>query len=118
MDEGLPIAYSMLDAGVPVYASDGKQVGTVGAVLGDRGEDIFHGLLVQTPAQGIRFLEAASVASIHEHGVDLRIDSAAAHSLPAPEHQAPVYDEDPEHQERWRHWVHIVTGRKDWDHER
>lgn len=118
MDEGLPIAYNMLEEGVPVLASDGTQVGTVGAVLGAPEEDIFHGLLLNTPSQGVRFLEASSIASIHEHGVDLRIDAATAHSLPAPEHKAPVYDEDPEKQQQWRHWVHRITGRSDWNHER
>ena len=118
VDEGLPIAYEMLEEGVPVLASDGEQVGTVGAVLDAPEEDIFHGLLINTPAHGIRFVEAASIASIHERGVDLRIDSAAARALPPPEHTAPVYDEDPAHQQRWRHWVHIITGRSDWDHER
>ncbi|HKH79291.1 MAG TPA: hypothetical protein VK272_13730 [Solirubrobacteraceae bacterium] len=118
MDEGLPIAYQMLDAGVPVLASDGEQVGTVGSVLAAPEEDVFHGLLINTPGHGIRFVEAASIASLHEHGVDLRIDSAAARSLPAPEHSAPVYDEDPTRQQGWRHWVHVITGRNDWNHER
>jgi hypothetical protein len=118
MDEGLPVAYQMLDTGVPVLASDGEQVGTVGSVLSAPEEDIFHGLLIDTPGHGIRFLEAASIASIHEHGVDLRIDSAAAQSLPAPEHKAPVYDENPALQQGWRHWVHRITGRSDWNHER
>jgi hypothetical protein len=118
VDEGLPIAYQMLDEGVPVLASDGQQVGTVGSVLSAPEEDVFHGLLINTPSHGIRFLEAASIASIHEHGVDLRIDSAAAQSLPAPEHKAPVYDEDPTRQQRWRHWVHLMTGRSDWKRER
>ena len=45
MDEGLPIAYQMLDEGVPVLASDGEQVGTVGSVLSAPEEDVFHGLL-------------------------------------------------------------------------
>jgi hypothetical protein len=115
--EGLPIAYQMLDAGVPVLASDGEQVGTVGAVLSAPEEDVFHGLLVNTPGHGVRFLEADSIASIHEHGVDLRIDATAARSLPAPEHAAPVFDEDPEKQQRWRHWAHKLTGRGDWNHE-
>ena len=118
VDEGLPIAYQMLDDGVPVLASDGQQVGTVGSVLAAPEEDVFHGLLINTPEHGIRFLEAASIASIHEHGVDLRIDAAAAQGLPAPEHAAPVYDEDPERQQKWRHWVHRITGRSDWNHER
>ncbi|HXW59312.1 MAG TPA: hypothetical protein VEJ23_07525 [Solirubrobacteraceae bacterium] len=117
MDEGLPIAYQMLDAGVPVLASGGEQVGTVAAVLAAPQEDVFHGLLVKTPSEGLRFLEAGSVASIHEHGVDLRIDAAAARSLPPPEHSAPVYDEDPANQGRWHHWVHRLTGRGDWDRE-
>lgn len=114
MDEGLPIAYEMLDAGVPVLASDGVQVGTVGAVLDAPEKDIFHGLLINTPAHGIRFVDAASIASLHEHGVDLRIDAAAANQLPPPEHGAPVFGEDPERQQRWRHWVHVITGRNDW----
>jgi uncharacterized protein YrrD len=118
VDEGLPVAYQMLDEGVPVLASDGQQVGTVGSVLSAPEEDVFHGLLINTHEHGIRFLEAAAIASIHEHGVDLRIDSAAAGSLPAPEHQAPVYNEDPGEQQGWRHWVHRITGHSDWHRER
>src|SRR5690349_11652848 len=91
VDEGLPIAYEVLDADVPVYASDGEQVGSVGAVLEAPEEDVFHGLLINTPDHGVRFVEAGSVASIHERGVDLRIDSSAARELPPPEHKAPVY---------------------------
>jgi uncharacterized protein YrrD len=115
MDEGAPIAYQMLDEGVPVLASDGEQVGTVGAVLSAPEKDVFHGLLINTPDQGIRFLQAGDIASIHENGVDLRIDSTAAASLPPPEHAAPVYDEDPARQQGWRHWVNAFTGRGDWD---
>jgi hypothetical protein len=119
VDEGLPIAYELLDKGVPVLAADGQQVGTVGGVLADAGEDVFHGLLIETPHGGVRFVEADSVASIHERGVDLRIDWAAAQGLPGPEHSAPVYHEDPaEQQQKWSHWVHHITGRGDWKRER
>ncbi len=118
MDEGRPIAYQMLEEGVPVLSSDGERVGTVGAVLSAPEKDVFHGLLIDTADHGVRFVEAAAIASIHEHGVDLRIDSGAAGSLPPPEHASPVYDEDPSKQERWRHWVNAFTGRGDWDRER
>ncbi|HUB74810.1 MAG TPA: hypothetical protein VL979_12350 [Solirubrobacteraceae bacterium] len=118
MDEGLPIAYQMLEDGVPVLSSDGQQVGTVGAVLSAPEKDVFHGLLVKTPQHGIRFVEADSIASIHERGVDLRIDAAAARELPPPEHSAPVYDEDPAEQTKWSHLVRKLTLRKDWDRER
>lgn len=118
VDEGLPIAYQMLDDGVPVLASDGERVGTVGSVLDAPEKDVFHGLLIETPSHGVRFVEAAAIASIHERGVDLRIDSATAADLPPPEHKAPVFDEIPSQQRRWRHWVHVITGRGDWNRER
>jgi hypothetical protein len=117
VDEGLPIAYQLLDKGVPVLASDGTQVGVVSSVLCAPEEDVFHGLLIQTPHSGIRFAAADVVASIHEHGVDLRLAALDAAGLPMPEHAAPVYDEDPANQQRWRHWVHRLTGRSDWHHE-
>jgi uncharacterized protein YrrD len=117
MDEGAPIAYEMLDAGVPVLASDGAQVGTVGSVLSAPEKDIFHGLLIYTHGRELRFVEAAAIQSIHEHGVDLRIDSTQAQSLPAPEHKAPVFDENPGETGKWKHWAHKLTGRGDWNRE-
>jgi len=116
MDEGAPIAYTVLGAGVPVIASDGKTVGTVASVLAAHSQDIFHGLLVKTD-NGLRFVEAADISELHEHGVDLSIDSAAAAALPGPEHSAPVYDEDPALQQQWRHWWHKITLRNDWKKE-
>ncbi|HUA75333.1 MAG TPA: hypothetical protein VL988_11295 [Solirubrobacteraceae bacterium] len=115
MDEGQPIAYQMLDEGVAVLASDGEQVGTVGAVLSAPEKDVFHGLLINVKGSGVRFVEAAAIAAIHERGVDLKIDSVAAAELPPPEHAAPVYDEDPSRERGWRHWVNTFTGRGDWD---
>jgi hypothetical protein len=113
MDEGSPIAYQLLEGGVPVIASDEVEIGTVSSVLAAEEQDIFHGLLVRTD-QGVRFVEADVIAALHEHGVDLRIDSAAAAQLPGPEHAAPVYDEDPLRQQAWRHWWHRITLRDDW----
>ena len=83
MDEGLPIAYEVLEKGVPVLASDGEQVGTVRPRLAAPEKDIFHGLVIATPATACASWRRRTIASLHEHGVDLRIDSAAAQSLPA-----------------------------------
>jgi uncharacterized protein YrrD len=118
MDEGLPIAYQVLEGGVPVLASDGEQVGTVHHVVSAPEQDIFHGLVISTPAHGRRFVAADDVASLHEGGVDLSIDSAAAQSLPEPGGGAPVYDEDPSTQTKWSHLVHKYTGRSDWHRQR
>jgi sporulation protein YlmC with PRC-barrel domain len=117
VDEGLPIAYEVLDKGVAVLSSDGEQVGTVHHVVAAPEKDIFHGLVIATPQRGRRFVEAADIASLHEHGVDLRIDSAAVQSLPEPGGGAPVYDEDPGEMKGWHHWVHKATGRGDWKRE-
>jgi hypothetical protein len=117
MDEGLPIAYEVLDKGVAVLASDGQQVGTVHHVVAAPEKDIFHGLVIVMPGKGRRFVEAADVASLHERGVDLRIDSSAAQGLPEPGGAAPVYDEDPGAMKGWHHWVRLATGRGDWKRE-
>jgi hypothetical protein len=114
MDEGLPIAYQVLEEGVAVVASDGAQVGIVHHVVAAREQDIFHGLVIELPPHGLRFVEAAKVASLHERGVDLRIDSAAALGLPPPGGGAAVYDENPAEMKSWHHWVHVVTMRGDW----
>jgi hypothetical protein len=117
MDEGLPIAYEVLEKGVPVLASDGKQVGTVHHVVAAPEKDIFHGLVIAAPG-GRRFVEAAAVDSLHERGVDLRIDSAAAANLPAPGGGAPVFGEDPGAvMNKWSHWANRLTRRKDWHRE-
>jgi hypothetical protein len=118
MDQGLPIAYEVLEKGVPVLASDGPQVGTVHHVVAAPEKDIFHGIVITDEGKSRRFVQAADIAALHEHGVDLRIAAAAAASLPAPGGAAPVYDEDPSSQQAWRHWVHRFTGRNDWDRER
>jgi uncharacterized protein YrrD len=117
VDEGLPIAYQVLDKGVPVLASGGEQVGTVHHVVSAPEKDIFHGLVIATPGHGLRFVEAADVQSLHEHGVDLRIDTAAAQSLPQPGGGAPVFDEDPGALKGWHHWVHKATLHGDWKRE-
>jgi hypothetical protein len=118
MDEGNPIAYEVLDKGVAVLASDGEQVGTVHHVVAAPQQDIFHGLVIAVPGNGKRFVEAADVESLHERGVDLRIDSQAARSLPEPGGGAPVYDEDPGEMKGWHHWVHVAGLRGDWKRER
>ncbi len=117
MDEGLPIAYEVLEKGVPVFSSDEQQIGTVDHVVAAPEKDIFHGLVIAVPGQGRRFVEAADVASLHERGVDLRIDASAAQSLPEPGGGAGVYDEDPGEMKGWHHWVNVMTMRGDWKRE-
>ena len=90
MDEGLPIAYEVLGEGVPVYSSDGDKVATVEHVVAAPALDIFHGIVIQVGTDR-RFVAADQVASLHERGVDLRIDAATARTLPAPGGAAPAW---------------------------
>jgi sporulation protein YlmC with PRC-barrel domain len=122
MDEGLPIAYEVLEEGVPVYSSDGEQVGSVDRVVAAPEEDIFHGIVIRTGG-GRRFVPGDEVASLHEHGVDLRIDAAQAAQLPAPHGSASSWrvHEPGVKPSRWKSLVDMVTGarphRRDWDEE-
>jgi hypothetical protein len=113
MDEGLPIAYPLLDKGVPVLSSNGEDVGTVHHVVSAPEQDIFHGLVISTKRLGLRFVPAEDIASLHEHGVDLRIGAVEVAELPVPGGAAPVYQEDPA-ESKWEHWARKLTGRKDW----
>jgi uncharacterized protein YrrD len=46
VDLGQPIAYEMLDRGVPVYSSDGDAIGKVRHVLAAEDEDVFDGIVI------------------------------------------------------------------------
>jgi hypothetical protein len=112
MDDGFPIAYEVLERNVPVYSSDDEMVGTVDHVVSAPEEDIFHGVVAQiggTP----RLILAEDIESLHEHGVHLRIDAAAAAALEAPHGAAPAWRvrEPGLKPSRWNHFVeHMVPG--------
>jgi hypothetical protein len=122
MDEGLPIAYQVLDKGVSVFSSTGAVVGTVDHVVAAPAEDIFHGIVMRS-VSGARFIAADQVASLHERGVDLRIDTAAVAELPEPHGAAPAWrDQEPGVKpSRWKHLVDMVSGadpkRRNWTEE-
>jgi hypothetical protein len=85
-DLGAPNSYLALQTGVPVYSSDGEQLGKVEHVLAVPDDDIFDGIVLDTSVLpgGHRFVDAPEVGQIFERGVVLKIDAAAAASLPEP----------------------------------
>jgi hypothetical protein len=84
MELGEPLSYLALSAGVPVYSSDGKQLGEVEHVLCEAEEDIFDGIVFDASPGGHRFVDAPEVHEIFERGVILKLDAAAAERLPEP----------------------------------
>ncbi len=122
MDEGYPIAYEVLEIGVPVYASGGEQIGTVDRVIAAPEQDIFHGIVIRTE-RSRRFITADQIGELHERGVDLGIDVAEAATLPEPGGAAPAWrvHEPGVRQSRWLEMLDLLGGkgrhRRDWDQE-
>jgi hypothetical protein len=107
MDEGLPVAYLVLEKGVPVYAAGGEEVGTVDHVVSAPEKDIFHGIVMSGPHHHQQFVPADQIASLHEQGVDLLIDADEAASLSTPHGAAPVW-RDNEPGVKPSSWQHVV----------
>ena len=95
-DLGAPISYLTLGKGVPVYSSDGKELGKVEHVLAAPEEDIFDGFVIDTSVLpgGHRFVDAPEVAEVHERGVVLKLDAEAAERLPEPSANPGVLEAD------------------------
>src|SRR3954452_22031483 len=79
-----PIAYTALRPGTPVQSSDGRQFGTVEAVLVDEKVSVFDGIVVAT-ADGTRFVDADHVGSIYTTYVLTTLSAEQAANLPLPE---------------------------------
>jgi hypothetical protein len=86
-DLGEPTSYLAVAKGVPVYSSDGENLGRVVRVLSAPNLDMFDGIVFDTTAGpgGHRFVDAPEVGQIYELGVVLKIDAAEAAKLTAPD---------------------------------
>lgn len=93
-DLGNPASYLTCPEGIPVYASGGEEVGTVAHVLSAPEEDIFDGLVLDTP-YGHRFVDAPEVAEIYERGVELSIAAGEVAGLPEPSANPASIEADP-----------------------
>ena len=85
-DLGEPTSYLVVDKGVPVFSSDGENLGRVVRVLSAPNIDMFDGIVFDTTAGpgGHRFVDAPEVGELYERGVVLKIDAAEAAQLPKP----------------------------------
>jgi PRC-barrel domain len=85
VDLGDPVSYLALETGTPVFASDGRELGSVADILADEDADIFEGIVVDLDDGGQRFAAADDVVlAMHVRGVVLAVDSADARALPDP----------------------------------
>ena len=97
MDLGEPGSYLSLQAGVPVYSSDGRQLGTVEHVLAEEDADMFDGIVIDASPLpgGHRFVDAPDVARIHERGVVLSLAASEAERLREPSESPAAVDVNP-----------------------
>jgi hypothetical protein len=91
IDDGHAVHYSAVERGTPVYSSDEVELGKVDEVLDNYREHIFDGIVMETPAGDLRFVDAPEVARTAERAVTLSITAAEAAELPPPEKGAPEY---------------------------
>jgi hypothetical protein len=94
-DHGDPIAYTALQPGTTIVASDDVELGTVERVIENKKEHIFDGIVMRA-RDGLLWVDAPEVARIAERRVTLTIDHAAAareltdYAPGAPEYRANV----------------------------
>lgn len=91
IDDGTAVHYTAVERGIPVYSSDEVVVGRVDQVLDNYKEHIFDGIVIETEAGELRFVDAPEVARTAERGVTLAITAAEAAELPLPEKSPGVF---------------------------
>jgi uncharacterized protein YrrD len=119
-DLGAPASYLTLEEGVVVFSCDGRELGRVEHVLADEGTDIFDGIVVDRSVLpgGHRFVEADQVEEIFERGVLLKLDAAAAESLPEPSANPRAMAADPAEggesplEEKLRRAWDLISGKR------
>ena len=90
-DEGHAIHYSAVERGTPVRSSDGVLVGKVHQVVDNYREHILDGIVIETTAGDLRFVDAPEVARTAERLVTLEIAEADVAGLPPPERGAGAF---------------------------
>jgi hypothetical protein len=95
IEDGHAVHYSAVERGTPIYSSDGIQLGKVDAILDNYREHIFDGIVMETPAGELRFVDAPEVKRTAELAVTLSITADEAAELPPPEKGAPEFAPNP-----------------------
>jgi hypothetical protein len=85
IDDGYAVHYSAVERGTPVYSSDEVELGRVDAILDNYREHIFDGIVMETLAGDLRFVDAPEVRRTAERAVTLSITAEQAAALPPPE---------------------------------
>jgi hypothetical protein len=106
LESETPLAWRAMPYRAPVLTADGSTIGSAESLLGDDGEDIFHGLAVRRQRDGkLVEVAAARITRITAKGVLTDLVADEVHGLP------------PYQEERWYHigWGGLFRNRPEWD---
>ncbi len=92
-EDGIPIAYSALEKGVPVVSASGREFGKVEHVLEIPSEDLFDGLVVTTHA-GLKFVDRDQIETITTARVHCVLTDEQAAALKPPSGGGAVFTAD------------------------
>ena len=84
-DDGHAIHYAAVQPGTPVYAADGTEVGRVAQIVDNYREHILDGVVIETDAGKLVFVDGPEVSRTAERGVTLTIAAEEVAKLPPPE---------------------------------
>jgi hypothetical protein len=90
-DDGHAVHYSAVARGTPIFSSDDVEVGKVDAIIDNYREHIFDGIVMETAAGDLRFVDAPEVARTAERAVTLTLTAAECENLPPPEQGPGVF---------------------------
>lgn len=69
-EDETPVAWTNLSPDTPVVTAGGSEIGTAEEVIGDKNDDIFHGLLVKRSSDGaVVELPAARIKRMTERHI-------------------------------------------------
>jgi uncharacterized protein YrrD len=91
---GPPTSYMAVPEGVPVFSSDGEELGTLAHVLAEEDKDVFDGIVIE--GAGHRFVDAPQVDRLFERGIVLSLSAEQARDLPEPSENPAVMGVDPD----------------------
>ena len=85
------VSWMAIERGASVVVADGREVGSVDEIAGDREADIFSGLVLRLGAlEKKRFLSADCVVGIWPRRVEVSVSAAEVHALA--EYDEPVVE--------------------------
>lgn len=105
-----PVSWLQIQQGWNVLTSDGTSIGTVAQIEGDKQDDIFDGLAVESgdPVQ-VRYVPGEQVGMIYPGEVTLKIAAAEAATLApfeAPPPETTWHPGKPPFTKRVSNWLH------------